>query len=163
MIGVCLPSSNSPFIDEVAVVERISEDELHAVFVHLVAVQTFYAVLKKKFSYVSDAGIAFCVQLKGRLYDGSFLLINDDESGARIVEITNGSSAGELATLRLLPQASRRIGTQIADILIGHAELNGHQKHVIGRIIAPVIGLNVRYRPPLQEPLDLCRVHRITS
>ena len=38
MIGVCVAFKQFSFIDELAVIERIGEDELHAVFVHLIAV-----------------------------------------------------------------------------------------------------------------------------
>ena len=95
-------------IDEVAVVERVGKDELHAVFVHLVAVQTFHAVLEKKFGYILNTGIAFGVQLEGRLYHRSFLLINDNQLRARIIEIADGSRAGKLAALRFLSQGRAR-------------------------------------------------------
>ncbi|OGG49701.1 hypothetical protein A2763_03410 [Candidatus Kaiserbacteria bacterium RIFCSPHIGHO2_01_FULL_54_36] len=80
---------------------------------------------------------------------------------ARVINISERREAGICSLPRFLAQPSRGVCTQLADIFIRHAELDGHHQYIVVREVRAVVRLDVANHALLQKPLYLSAVYRI--
>ena len=85
----------------------------------------------------------------------------DDSLGVWVVEVAQryGTRMDDLP--RFLPEAARQVHAQTADVLIGHAELHGHEEYIVVRKIRLVVRDNSLDDALLQKPTDAAAIHRI--
>src|SRR3989344_5725059 len=156
-------------IGEMAEVERIGEQECYLVFLEWPATTLapsargsgLDAVLKKKIRNVFEPRAILGVQLKRLAHERRFAPIYDDGLGIRVVEVAERRGTRINTHSRLLPEASCHIHAQIADVLIGHAKLDGHEKYVVVRKIRFVVSDNFLDSALLQKPTDTPAIHGI--
>src|SRR3989338_6669301 len=156
-------------VGEMAEVKGIREQECYLVFLEWPAAALapsargsgLDAVLKKKIRNVFEPRAVLGVQLKRLAHERRFAPIYDDSFGVWVVEVAEGRTARINTHSRLFPEASCHIHAQIADVLIGHAKLDGHEKYVVVRKIRFVVSDNFLDSALLQKPTDTPAIHGI--
>src|SRR3989344_2288551 len=156
-------------IGEMAEVKGIREQECYLVFLEWPAAALapsargsgLDAVLKKKIRNVFEPRAVLGVQLKRLAHERRFAPIYDDSFGVWVVEVAEGRGAWINTYSRLLPEASCHVDAQVADVLIGHTELNRHEEYVVMRKIRFVVRDNFLDSALLQKPRDAPAIHRI--
>lgn len=150
-----------PGVAEETDVEGIGKNELHVVLVHRVAVPALDAVIEEKLGNVLETRIALRVQLESGTDNFGLRAMDDDGLRPDVVHVSHGSGARKLAAPRFLVEAALGVRGKIEDELIGHAELHGHHKDVVVRIIVVVVGADMLDHSLLEHPAHLSTVHRI--
>ncbi|OGG69200.1 hypothetical protein A3C20_04065 [Candidatus Kaiserbacteria bacterium RIFCSPHIGHO2_02_FULL_55_25] len=156
-------------IREVAEVKRIGEQKCYLVFFERSAAALapsargtrLDAALKKKLRDIFESRAVLGVQLKRFPYERRFAPIRDNSLGIRVVEVAQRRGARIYTHSRFLPEASCHIHAQIADVLIGHAELHGHEEYVVVRKIRFVVCNDFLDSALLQKPTDTPAIHGI--
>src|SRR3989338_8137699 len=156
-------------VREVAEVKRIGEQECYLVFFERSAAalappsrsSRLDAVLKKKVCDIFEPRFILCIQLECLTHERRFAPIHHYSLGVWVIEIAQGRGTWIYTHSRFLPETSCHIHAQIADVLIGHAELHGHEKNVVLREIRFVVRNDFLDSALLQKPTNASAVHRI--
>ena len=81
----------------------------------------------------------------------------------RFVEISERGVAGKNAAADFLPDAAADVHGQVADILVGHAELDGDHEHVVGRQIRFLERADFLNDPALKQADDFSAVVKVAG
>ncbi len=161
--GLVLAFIDFSGIAEEAGIEGIGEDVRYLVFPEQATGVGDDAVLPEESGYVRKGGMILGIQLEGGTDNLRFPAVDDDGLRPRIVQVSHRSGAGVLAALGLLEEGALRVLGKIADVLVRHPKLEAHEDDVVGRVVAPVGGADVRNNALLQEPLDTGGIDRVPS
>src|SRR3989344_5198939 len=156
-------------VGEMAEVKRVGEQECYLVFLEWQAAafapsasgSGLDASLKKKLSDIFEPRFVLGVQLKRLAHERRFAPIHYDSLGIRVVEVAERRGARINTHSSFLPEAARHVDAQVADVLIRHAELHGHEKYIVVRKIHLVVRNNFLNDVLLQKPTDAPAIHRI--
>src|SRR3990167_2448999 len=156
-------------VGEVSEVKRIGEQECYLVFLERPAAALapsarrtrLDASLKKKLRDIFESRAVLGVQLKRLTHERRFAPIHNDSLGIRVVEVAERRGTWIDTHAGFLPQSARYIHAQIADVLIRHAELHGHEEYIVVRKIRLVVRDNFLNDALLQKPTDAAAIHRI--
>src|ERR1035437_3343406 len=94
---------------EVTVVKNIGEDEWYLFQTNVLASSTPHIVVIEKLPDVFVAGVIFCIELEGGKDHSRFLAIQRNSLGARVIQISHWSGAGEVTLPRFGSQATSGI------------------------------------------------------
>ncbi len=159
--GLVLAFIDFPGVAEEAGIEGIGEDVRYLVLPEQIAGVGDDAVLSEESGHVHEGGFIFGIQLEGGPHGLRFPAVDDDGLRPRIVQVSHRRGSRVLAAPCLLEEGALRVLGKIADILVRHPELEAHEDDVVGRVVAPVGGADVRNDALLQEPLDAGGVNRV--
>src|SRR3989338_12352 len=156
-------------VGEMAEVKRVGEQECYLVFLEWQAAafapsasgSGLDASLKKKLRNIFKPRFVLGVQLKRLAHERRFAPIHYDSLGIRVVEVAERRGTWIDTHAGFLPQSARYIHAQIADVLIRHAELHGHEEYIVVRKIRLVVRDNFLNDALLQKPTDAAAIHRI--
>lgn len=150
-------------VAEEAGIEGIGEDVRYLVLPEQAAGRGDDAVLPEESGYVRKGGTVLGIQLKGRFNNPRFPPVDDDGLRPRVVQVSHRSGSWVLAALGLLMEAALGVGGEVEDVLVRHAELDGHGDDILAGDVALFRGADVPYRPDLEKPADRSLVHRIAG
>src|SRR3989344_4859436 len=158
-------------VGKMAEVKRIGEQKCYLVFLEWPAAALapparrprLDTALKKKLCNIFEPRAVLGVQLKRLTHERRFAPIHDDSLGIRVVEIAEGRGAWIDTLPCFLPESSRDVYAQVADVLIRHTKLDRHEEYVVVWHICLVVRNNFLNDTLLQKPTDASTVYGIAG